>query len=264
MQSNVPFEAYQLGNEVATFTTHRALGSRLVKEVIFVVVGVVAIWLASMEIIPAIMIFLLIMMVFALAMNSIEIFRHLLVLNRKLQIFENGFIFKQGQKTTVAKWSDIKTVNQNIRKYSVNRVPIMDIHRYVITTNDNQTLVINRLQDGIEKIGHHIQVQAANSQFPATFQALARGEDVYFGEQLAINKVGIAARGGKILWPDFESFDVKSGNVIFQARNPDGSKRKSRNVEVPVGIIDNLYVLLGVLENRERWLRTEPTTVPTT
>lgn len=158
--------------------------------------------------------------------------------NKKLLIYENGFIYIDDRKL-IAKYEDVKEILQQVTTTYFNGIPTPTQYKYTIyLKNKINPLYLTNIFSNIQEAGNYIQNKILQQQLPIALEAYSRGETVRFGS-LTVNQKGIIVEKQTLTWEQIKNIRVVKGHVLLE--------KYRGNLLLNIAAIPNIYVFLNLI-----------------
>ena len=112
-------------------------------------------------------------------------------LGTRVQLLEGGFSATQRGKTTVAAWSDVASITQQITRIRSYGIPVWTSHNYRLTLTNGQKLRFTETLGKVGQMGEVMQRQITRALTPRAMESLRSGASLPFGK-LSVNPMGIS------------------------------------------------------------------------
>lgn len=166
---------------------------------------------------------------------------------RKVTVYPDGYVDEFRGKTSVVRWTEIKTVLQKIVRYYGYVGPIGANYAYVVTLMDGRTLTYANPLPDIAGFGDILQKAVTQIQLPKVITAVDAGEAVSFG-RLTLMRDGIKFQGILYMWDMIDKVFLNAGliNVRLKGANlatgwPTQKVHDTPNVFVFLGLVSHYF-----------------------
>jgi hypothetical protein len=133
----------------------------------------------------------------------------------KIQIFEQGFIYSKGSATSVIRWDDIESVQQQIIKQSVNFIPVGTSYAFTICTVGGETLKLTNSVGKVAQLGALIQNETFKRLMPRAIETYNGGGTLRYG-RLSVNQAGISNGKETIPWVQVKGIQISNGFIVVK------------------------------------------------
>jgi hypothetical protein len=165
------------------------------------------------------------------------------------QLFERGFVISRAGKTVAARWEDIASVTQYVVRMRYYGIPVWTSHKYTVTLNNGDSLLINNGFSKVGKLGEAVQRMSANVLLPRAVAAYNSGAVLTFGK-LSVSQAGISNGQETLPWSDLNQLTFNNGSVIITRKG-----KRMRWTATQIRKTPNVYVLMGLVSYVQRGIR---------
>jgi hypothetical protein len=175
-------------------------------------------------------------------------------INLRVAIHQDGFHYQRWGRHLDCRWADVESffyLRKRVRFLFAWNTYFLEVHRRdgaFVTFPFGTPAVVQAVPvfRGVEEFCESIADEATRALRPGTIAALARGETVWFGPDLALDWDGLAFRQERMAWQDIRDARARGGNLVVRGRDAD------RGWVVGTGQVANLDVLLELMDDRAR------------
>ena len=165
----------------------------------------------------------------------------------RIYLFTEGLVQVKGDKITVVRWDQIKTVWQNVQKRFISSFYIGTVHSYTVQRDDGKKITFDDGLKDVEALGNIVTREVTSRLVPDVIATYNAGEPVTFGK-LSVSIHGISNDGDIVLWNQIKGVQVVKGTLAInkdgQWLNWPGAKvAKIPNFPVFMALVE--YVLKG-------------------
>ncbi|MCS6834855.1 MAG: hypothetical protein NZ750_02420 [Anaerolineae bacterium] len=163
--------------------------------------------------------------------------------NREVIVYKHGFVYREGRREVRFRYETIATVQAQAERLRLFGLLPYERHRYVLTSDQDERIVLDNLYRHIERLGPSLEQAIAQRRLPLLRQQLARGDSLPFGPQLLARADGLEVDGARLAWGE-----IKAERVIGDDLHLIGVDGQTL-ARLPLAQIDNLLLLLLLLKD---------------
>lgn len=165
----------------------------------------------------------------------------------RVYMFTEGLVHVKGNKTTVIRWDQVKTLWQKVNKRFISSFDIGTAHRYTVQRDDDKKFTFDDGLSNVEALGNAIVREVNGSLLPKVIATYTAGDPIVFGK-LSVTIHGISNGEEIFLWNQIKGIQVNKDTLTI---NKDGQwlnwpsilVSKTPNFSVFMALVD--YVLKG-------------------
>lgn len=157
------------------------------------------------------------------------------------QIYERGLSLTRAGVTTLARWSDIASVEERILYLPVSHTPLRPTCRYRLTLANGQRTQVDAAFERAAELGKRVQRMTTKALLPAVVETYTRGEPVCFG-RLSVTQWGIECDGQRLLWHAVRRVAIERGTLAISTGDLPRVWAK-----IPVAELPNCYLFTTLI-----------------
>lgn len=139
----------------------------------------------------------------------------------RVQVYEHGFAYLQGDNTRTFRWDEIESIWEDIVTYSVRvlifPVPVGTGYKYTIRKRTGESIKLTSTIAGIDELGWLIQSQVLREMLPRAIETYNNGGSLQFG-RLSISRMGINNGKETLPWNQVNAIQIKQGYLIIKKK----------------------------------------------
>jgi hypothetical protein len=167
--------------------------------------------------------------------------------NREVILYDNGFSFREGGRTVLFLYHEIKSLRQRGEQLAYFGGLIRrSTFRFTLTTIRDERMVLTNLYKNVGQLGARMEAKINPIRAPQIDERLSKGEKIPFSDSLRLSQTGLHEGGRELSWDNFGGYKIQGGRLRLFTRS-DGSEWFS----VPLGDVDNIKLLLNLLKRQE-------------
>jgi len=136
----------------------------------------------------------------------------------RVYVFTEGLVQVKGNKTTVVRWDQIKTIWQKVQKRFISSFYIGTVHRYTAQQANGKKITFDDGLKNIEGLGNTLTREVTSRLLPELIATYDAGDPITFGK-LRISMHGISIGEEILLWNQIKGVQVTKGVLAI---NKDG------------------------------------------
>ena len=157
------------------------------------------------------------------------------------EIYERGLSLTRAGVTTLARWSDIASVEERILYLPVSHTPLRPTCRYRLALANGQRTQIDAAFERAAELGKRVQRMTTKALMPAAVDTYMRGEPVRFG-RLSVTQWGIEYEGQRLLWHAVRQVAIEHGTLTISTGDLPRVWAK-----IPVAELPNCYLFTTLI-----------------
>lgn len=167
------------------------------------------------------------------------------------EIYERGIVITRAGVKTLARWSDVVSVEERIVYLPVSHTPLWSSTRYRLALANGQQTQIDAGFDRIAELGAIIQRMTTMALLPAATDAYMVGEPVWFG-RFSVGQWGISNGQETLLWRDLRRISFEQGVLTIVRSDQQRPWERDLWERAPVAQIPNIYLLTALINEVPR------------
>jgi hypothetical protein len=155
------------------------------------------------------------------------------VRDRKIYVFENGYVQVTSSAAAAYRWDRIAAIFQEIFTVRYNGVSTGTQYRYRIEFADGRKAKLNTFTADMSKLGPVLQEETAKVQVPHAFAMMRAGQWVNFGP-FALSGAGLVVHDKPpVPWAEVSTLQLFNGRIFVSRANTRGRYANIQASKVP-------------------------------
>lgn len=160
----------------------------------------------------------------------------------RVQVYEQGIVYRRNTPSSVIRWEDIETVTQQAVNNSVNGVPVGTFYTFVLRTKRGETLKLTSAIHNMAELGTLVQHATYPYLLAQARTTYEQGGIVSFG-RIAMDHQGLSVGQKFLNWNELNGVDVVRGYVHLKKRG-----KWLPWVTIAVAKTTNIHVFLALVD----------------
>jgi len=188
---------------------------------------------------------------FSVLIGLIICLRFLAFRRQSIELYEFGFIYRQGINYLSWRWDEISTIQVKVDRQSFGILFGQVQHRYRLTSPVHKDLVLDDRFSQVEKFVERVQLVVFPKHYAQAAQVYNQGNLLEFGP-ISLNKTGIKIKQKDYTWEAVGTAQVSQGYLVF----PLQGNQLPGGLRTAVELIPNFEVLVAILKYISKWQST--------